>query len=359
MAGQETIGALVEDTTSEEGTNFSQAFLLTEWDRVVDAWQLDTWESYRDVARIGRYRRLSETQRKALWPVFQQVRSGLREQGLVTKAEMFGRLTREVERLDHPPFDHVVVDEAQDVSVAQLRFLAALAGGRANGLFFAGDLGQRIFQQPFSWKELGVDVRGRSQTLRINYRTSHQIRTQADRLLDPAISDVDGNLEERKGTVSVFNGPQPTVQVLEDEEAESSAVSKWLTGRISEGLQPSEIGVFVRSIDQTKRAVAAIKRSRLPYSILDEEVDAEEECMTVGTMHLAKGLEFRAVAVMACDSEVIPLQSRVESIADEADLEEVYNTERNLLYVACTRARDYLLVTGVKPASEFLDDLRM
>ena len=79
--------------------------------------------------------------------------------------------------------------------------------------------------------------------------------------------------------------------------------------------------------------------------------------VNVGTMNLAKGLEFRAVAVMACDAEVIPLQSRVESIVDEADLEEVYNTERNLLYVACTRARDHLLVTGVKPVSEFLDDL--
>ena len=358
LAPQETIVALVEDAAGEEGTNFSRAFLLTEWERVVDAWQLDTWDQYRDVARIGRYRRLSETQRKALWPVFQRVKSDLREQGLVTKAEMFGRLTQEVERLEHTPFGHVVVDEAQDVSVAQLRFLAALAGSKANGLFFAGDLGQRIFQQPFSWKELGVDVRGRSQTLRINYCTSHQIRTRADRLLDPSISDVDGNLEERKGTVSVFNGPQPAIQVAEDEEAESTAVSDWLTARISEGLQPGEISVFVRSIDQISRAVAAVTQSRLPYSILDDDMDAGEGCLTVGTMHLAKGLEFRAVAVMACDSEVIPLQSRVESIADEADLEEVYNTERNLLYVACTRARDHLLVTGVEPASEFLDDLR-
>ena len=75
-------------------------------------------------------------------------------------------------------------------------------------------------------------------------------------------------------------------------------------------------------------------------------------------MHLAKGLEFRAVAVIACDDEVIPQQERIESISDESDLEEVYTTERHLLYVACTRARDYLLVTGVKPSSEFLDDLR-
>ena len=359
LAGQDTIAALVEDASGKEGTNFSQAFLVTEWERVVDAWQLDNWDSYRDVARIGRYRRLSETQRKALWPVFQRVRSGLRERGLLTRSELFGLLTRHISETGHPPFDFIVVDESQDVSVAQLRFLAAIAGGRPNGLFFAGDLGQRIFQQPFSWKELGVDVRGRSPTLRINYRTSHQIRTQADRLLDPEISDVDGNLEDRKGTVSVFNGPKPTIQVLEDEEAESSAVSDWLTARFSEGLQPGEIGLFVRSKDQMTRAVAAVERSRLPYYILDECGDAEEGCLTVGAMHLAKGLEFRAVAVMACDSEVIPLQSRVESIADGADLEEVYNTERNLLYVACTRARDHLLVTGVKPVSEFLDDLQM
>lgn len=75
-------------------------------------------------------------------------------------------------------------------------------------------------------------------------------------------------------------------------------------------------------------------------------------------MHVAKGLEFRAVAVMACDDEVIPSQRRIETVADEADLEEVYNTERHLLYVACTRARDALLVTGVKPGSEFLEDLQ-
>ena len=359
LARREAVESLVEDAASLEDTTFSLAFLLTEWDRVVDAWQLATWEDYRDVARIGRYRRLSESQRKNLWPVFERVKSGLRDRGLVTRAEMFGRLTKEIEQLEKPPFRFVVIDEAQDLSVAQLRFLAALAGGRPNGLYFAGDLGQRIFQQPFSWKELGVDVRGRSQTLRINYRISHQIRTQADRLLDPEMSDVDGNLEERKGTVSVFNGPKPTIQVLEDEGGESIAVSEWLAARISEGLQPSEIGVFVRSTEQMERAVATVKLSGVPYVVLDDDMEATGSCLTISTMHLVKDLEFRAVALMACDSEVIPLQSRVESIADEADLEEVYNTERNLLYVACTRARDHLLVTGVKPASEFLDDLRM
>src|SRR5205807_1843585 len=104
--------------------------------------------------------------------------------------------------------------EAQDLGVAQLRFLAALGGERPNGLFFAGDLGQRIFQTAFSWKALGVDVRGRSRILHVNYRTSHQIRQQADRLLGPELADVDGNREGRRGTVSIFNGPAPQIDTF-------------------------------------------------------------------------------------------------------------------------------------------------
>ena len=167
----------------------------------MDTWQLGSWESYRDVIRLGRKTRLKESQRKFLWSIFSRVRDGLTAQGLITVSGMFSRLAEKYEAGSASPFDFIVVDEAQDVGVAQLRLLAALAANRKNALFFAGDLGQRIFQQPFSWKALGVDVRGRSSTLKINYRTSHQIRMQADRLLGPEATDVDGNTEVRKGTV--------------------------------------------------------------------------------------------------------------------------------------------------------------
>ena len=359
LAKREIVRELLQEASTLEGTKFSLTFLAAEWERVIDPWQLASWEDYRDIARIGRYRRLTGPQRQTLWPIFERVRSRLREQKLITMAEVFERMTCGLNQEKQLIFDHVVVDEAQDISVAQLRFLAALAGEHPNGLFFAGDLGQRIFQQPFSWKEMGVDVRGRSQTLRINYRTSHQIRMQADRLLDPELSDVDGNVEDRKGTISVFNGPRPSIQAFDTEESECANVSAWLTARISEHISPSELCVFVRSEDQMGRAVETIKRAGMTHAVLDDDMEGRDDCVMVGTMHLAKGLEFRAVAVIACDSEIIPLQSRVESIADEADLEEVYNTERNLLYVSCTRARDNLLVTGVRPVSEFLDDLAM
>jgi mRNA-degrading endonuclease RelE of RelBE toxin-antitoxin system len=341
-----------------EDQKFSPAFLLQEWEELVDAWQLESWEAYRDVKRLGRKTRLPEARRATLWAVFDAVRKRLDAEGVITGAGMFNRLAGQLRERKHPPFDYVVVDEAQDVSVAQLRFLAAFGAERPNGLFFAGDLGQRIFQQPFSWKSLGVDIRGRARTLHINYRTSHQIRTQADRLLAPEVADVDGNVEERRGTVSVFNGPPPIVQTFDSQAKEIEAVGAWLADRSKEGVMQHEIGVFVRSEAELERARAALALAGLPFKLLDDGVETTHGQVSIGSMHLAKGLEFRAVAVMACDDEVIPLQARIETAAEDSDLEEVYNTERHLLYVACTRARDHLLVTSVEPASEFLDDLK-
>ena len=358
LASDEHVRALLDGVAAGVARHrFSAHFLWTEWSKVVDAWQLQSWEDYRDVQRLGRKTRLAEKQRELLWSIFSKVRSTLADEDRSTEPAMFTRLAAQIAEAAHPPFDFCVIDEAQDVGVAELRFLAALGGGRPNRLFFAGDLGQRIFQTPFSWRALGVDVRGRSHTLRINYRTSHQIRRQADRLLPPELADVDGNAEKRGATVSVFNGPAPEVATFESPDDEASAIAEWLRARTAEGYAPQAIGVFVRSPDQVARAVSAVRSAGLPPVELDTRSGVASGAVAVGTMHLAKGLEFRAVVVSACDDEVLPLQSRIERVSDDADLEEVYSTERHLLYVACTRARDRLLVTGVKPASEFLDDL--
>ncbi len=338
---------------------FSQSFLLAEWTQVVDAWQLKSWEDYRDVRRLGRKSRLNEAKRAELWAVFHAVLQRLQNSGKQTEAGMFTALANKLQSAKHAPYDYAVIDEAQDVSVAQLRFLAALGGERSQSLFFSGDLGQRIFQQPFSWSSLGVQIRGRAKTLRINYRTSHQIRSQADCLLDPEISDVDGNTERRTDTISVFNGPAPRIQVLGSEAEEIQAVADALKQWTADGIRPNEIGVFVRSEAEIPRGQSAIEAAGLQANPLTEAFETKPGTVVLSTMHLAKGLEFRAVVVMACDDEVIPNQARIDAIGDTADLEDIYNTERQLLYVACTRARDQLLITSTDPASEFVDDLAL
>lgn len=358
IADLKTIRSCLEEASAKvDGHKFALNFLCSEWQEIVDAWQICTWEDYRDVKRLGRKTRLPEKQRVILWEIFQKVLDTLKSQNMVTFAGMFATLADQMPERKRPPFDFSVVDEAQDIGIQQMRFLAAMGQGNPNSLFFAGDMGQRIFQHPFSWKALGVDIRGRSRTLNVNYRTSHQIRTQADLLLGPEISDVDGNTDKRTGTISVFNGPPPKVSTFHSEDEENQAIGSWLASLRSGGVALHEMSVFVRTDNEVDRATAALNLAGLPYVVLDENVATEFERVSVSVMHLAKGLEFRAVAVMACDDEVIPSQKRIESVTEESDLEEVYNTERHLLYVACTRAREHLMVTGVKPGSEFLDDL--
>jgi superfamily I DNA/RNA helicase len=148
------------------------------------------------------------------------------------------------------------------------------------------------------------------------------------------------------------------IRVLKDAAEECTVVSSWLADQVKEGVLPGEMGVFVRSEAEIPRAEAAVKSAGLPPALLDDKVQTARDRVSVGVMHLSKGLEFRSVAVMACDDEVLPLQSRISAVTDDGDLEDVYETERHLLYVACTRARDHLLVTGVAPGSEFLEDLR-
>ena len=360
LATRAEVRVLIEGASQAvSGHKFGLPFLYSEWEHVVDAWQLHTWEQYRVVPRLGRKTRVAEPQRRVLWSIFEKVVAALEAGALLTEAGLFTKLAGALDASGQAPFDYAIVDESQDISIPHLRYLAVLGRVRKDALFFAGDLGQRIFQQPFSWRSLGVDIRGRSRTLQINYRTSHQIRAQADRLLNATVTDVDENEEVRGGTISIFDGDAPLVSVLGSAAEESAAVGKWIAARLKDGVSLHEIGVLVRTEAEYPRARAALEAAQAPYKVLDENVATQSGYISIAKIELSKGLEFRCVAVMACDAEIIPLLPRLESAADEPDMREVYETERHLLYVACTRARDHLLVTSANTPSEFLDDLRL
>lgn len=358
LVPDDLLRSLMTKARESEGAKFNERFLMSEWTHVVDAWQIKTAESYAGVPRLGRKNRMGKKQRDALWPIFARLIDGIASRGLETEASVFWAVATHFSSKTDKPFNHIVVDEAQDLGVPTLRFLAAIAPPASDALFFAGDLGQRIFQQPFSWKALGVNVHGRSTTLKVNYRTSHQIREAADRLLTTTVSDVDGRDEDRKGTVSVFNGPIPVVLLAEDAAAEGKAIGAFISRCLADGIAPKEIGVFVRTRDVLGRARDAVAVGGATPSEITLFKGPAAGAVRIGIMHLAKGLEFRAVVVMACDDALLPLRQRVEAVADETELDDVVETERQLFYVACTRARDRLMVTGVKPGSEFIQDLK-
>ena len=356
LATAPVVQELLEEASRTVGGHaFSPRFLLTEWEQVVDAWQLGTWEAYRDFARPGGEPPLPETQRALLWSIFERVQRGLQARNLTTEAALFTAAASAVAGGKPPPFDFAVVDDAEDLSVAHLRFFAALGAHRPNALFFSGNLGERLVQPPLAWESLGVDVRGRSRTLRVNYRASHQICEYTDRLLGPKAAGPDGHRASRTDAVATFNGPPAAIRVLADPAAEIRAVAAWLGEQWDAYVPTGEMAILVRSEGQLHRAKAAAAASGLRYTLQPPLTCGR---VWVGTMHAAKGLEFRAVAVMACDDQVIPSPTALADAEDHARWREVDAAERRLLYVACTRARDHLLITGVQPASKLLDDLR-
>lgn len=357
LAEDDYIRVQIGDVINEISSDLSPVFVWSEWRLVIDAWQVDSPDAYISVPRIGRKTRLGAKQREKVWAVCSKVHDLLDAQGKVTWATAFTRITESLKGSGDRPYNFVLVDEAQDLGVAELRFLAVLGDMSEQALFFAGDGGQRIFQQPFSWKALGVDIRGRSNRLRVNYRTSHQIRSKADILLPDEVSDVDGNIEDRTGTISVFNGESPEMVCYDNNDKEIEGVADILLEILRQDIAPDEIAIFVRSEAQMPRARAAFKKAAVDWTELERTSLAPPGKVALSSMHLAKGLEFRVVIIMACDYDIVPLAERIENAADESELEEVYNTERHLLYVAATRAREQLFITGVDPISEFVEDM--
>lgn len=314
--------------------SFPVDFLFDEWSLVVDAWDIRERDSYLKLPRLGRKVRMPLARREAAWPVFEALRQDLTRLGKKTDAQ----LVHDVRESGDFPFTNVVIDEAQDISVPELRLLGAALGSSENGLFFAGDIGQRIFRAPFPWAATGVDIRGRSRSLKVNYRTSHQIRRQSDTLLPETLVEPDGTEENRLGLTSIFEGAPPRVSTFETRKDEIEAAAAWFESLLHSGIPADEIVCLVRTAELAEETAQHVSVPVLP-------------------MHEAKGAEYRAVAVIGLDQDLVPLEDRLLTATDEAQLDEVMNTERHLLYVAASRARDHLWMSGVEPVSEFLRDL--
>ena len=295
---------------------------------------------------------------RCLWSIFERVRAGLKARKLITHAQLFSSLATAICEEQETPFDFAVVDEAQDISIAHLRFFAALGGRPAQCALL-----RRRPRPAHLPAALLVESprRGHSRTFAHLARQLSHIAPNPHAGGPSARPDSDRRGWQQRGPERYgFRVQRPAADdsLAQERKRRDQAVGNWIAERAKAGVLPHEFGVFVRSAAQLDRARAAVKEAGIAFKVLDEHVETTSGHVSISTMHLAKGLEFRAVVVMACDDEIIPLQERIETVGDDADLQEVYDTERHLLYVACTRARDHLLVTSVEPASEFLDDLR-
>ncbi|KYF78509.1 hypothetical protein BE20_24260 [Sorangium cellulosum] len=339
------LDGLIETAKSRvaPAAELSLAFLRSEWNAIVDPWGIRSWPAYKGVSRAGRATPLGAKQRLSIWKIFEELQRLLAERRLTTWT---GLCYMAAERLyDARPYDHVIADECQDFGPAELTLLRALAEPGPDDLFLCSDAGQRIYRAAVAWSSAGIDVRGRSTRLSINYRTTDQIRRFSDRILPEALDEGDGEAEKRS-TVSVLNGPPPEVQGFASAAKEVEGVAGVLKDLLASGYKQRDIALFARSEGVLRdRVEAALGKAGLTGHPLSDDQPPSATDVSVGTIHRAKGLEFKVVVVVGCDADLVPLTYLQKELVDEADREAFLEQERHLLYVACTRARERLVVT--------------
>jgi superfamily I DNA/RNA helicase/mRNA-degrading endonuclease RelE of RelBE toxin-antitoxin system len=355
LAKDSVIQNLLRDGQKKNSVSeFTLPQIVSEWRAIVDAWSAQSWLEYKAIPRTGRGMPLGAKQRKLLWSVFDHMKERLRSQNMRTWGDVFANVISGISGKEYLQFDHVIIDEVQDLGVPELKLVRALAIEGVNDLLLCGDMGQQIYQRNLSWKAVGIDIQGRSSRLKVNYRTTHQIKTFSDQLIPFQNKNGDGEVEDRF-TVSMFEGADPLVRGFDTKGQEIDAVSKWIIDIISQGGLPHEIGIFTRTNKLIKNAQESVQKADQEYRELDDDMETEVGLVSVGTMHRAKGLEFKFVVVMACDQDTLPLMSVINSQSDPADIDDFIEQERHLLYVACTRAREHLLITYSGQPSEFIE----
>jgi hypothetical protein len=358
LLGAEDEKVLWAGLIGELGLSFTPVFLSEEWRQVVLARRISTAADYLAAKRTGRGRALGAVQRAQVWQAIWEFEQTLTQQGVWTHETIRREATRLLEESIDKPFRHIIIDEAQDLSPDQWRLLRAAVAEAPDDIFIAGDTHQRIYDNRVSLREVGINIAGRSSRLNINYRTTAEILGWSLGLLrGEPVDDMEGGLDSIAGCKSHVHGKPPELSGHDSADTEAAFITETVQGWIVNGIAPSEIGIAVRAKWSASKIEGALRRVRIDYVDLAKASD-DDQAVRIGTMHRMKGLEFRCMCVAGVSATLVPAANAVTPIQnDKQTHQQDLERERCLLFVACTRAREELVVTWHGEPSPFLTAL--
>jgi superfamily I DNA/RNA helicase len=334
----------------------SQLMLIKkEYDRFIQPYGIEVKEEYLNFLRKGGKTKISKKEREEIWKVVEYVRSEMEARGWYEYPDII-RIARKW--LETNPgrlsYRAAIVDEAQDFTEESFKLLRALVPKNRNDLFIVGDPHQRIYSRFAVLSRCGIDVRGqRSRRLRINYRTTEQIRKQAMKVIRHIpFDDLDGG-QNFADDISLMSGTEPVCVNFTNVNLERQFILKQVKELLREGILPHEIGLFSRTKRMVERYRKFLEDNGVSASLLTTESHLSNKAVHCGTMHRSKGLEFRVVFLAGVNEKVVPLGAFTK-IKDVEEREEKMRQERSLLYVASTRAREKLFITSYGKPSPFL-----
>lgn len=346
------------ETFTGEDFDLPEGFFQEEWETIVQAQNIQTVAEYVKAARPGRGIRLDRKTRMRVWKVFDEYRALMDADKVCDSAcamnECAQLLTSGPEvRL----YSSVIVDEGQDFGPSAYRLLRAIAGKeRTNDLFIVGDTHQRIYKNKVILSRCGINVRGRSGKLRMNYRTTEEIRRSAMNVLSGlSFDDLDEGIDDEKGYISLSHGIKPVVTTYSTQDQEAEALVKTIQEQTGAGIDPREICVVARTnalVDEYKKYLTAAGIAC--FEIKRQQADDRSRMgVRLATMHRVKGLEFTVVFIVGATKNNLPLKSAVNR-TDPTEREAAMVGERCLLYVAMTRAKKMVSISTYGSLSPFL-----
>ncbi len=347
---------LWDDFLEQNLTEFDTLFLTTEYQNVILFNDIKNLEDYLKVSRIGRGKPISRKIKMEVWELVEKYNHKKKEESYVDRAELFNLVTNHLKSATERPFKNVITDEVQDLSNIELRFLRALVEEKANDLFLVGDPYQKIYTRKINFTAAGISIRGnRSKQLKINYRTSEEIK----RLAVTAVKginydDFDGETEKLNGYLSLFHGEQPTYEVYKTKSDEINAIINHIAELKEKGFKLNDIALAFRTKEALKEVKTALHKNKIPFTD-NAAVGNDNTGIILSTFHGIKGLEFKAVMLCDVNNRTVPLMIQKMDTMEQQEKEDYLNREKSLLYVAMTRAISVLKITGTGIKSELIN----
>ncbi|ABK43863.1 UvrD/REP helicase [Magnetococcus marinus MC-1] len=340
---------------------YEPSFYREEWEQVIQPQGITTVTDYFKAPRLGRGTRLNRKARKEVWAVFEEYRYLLDENGLREPDDAMRDALQLLDQKGHDlPYCAVVVDEAQDMGHQAFRLIRRLVpdGDEVqNDIFIVGDGHQRIYRHKVVLGQCGVNIRGRSRKLRINYRTTEENRRWAVGLLEGVpVDDLDGGADDQKGYKSLLHGEQPAVHHFKTAKEESDHIVSLLKECEANGQELSTVCIVARTNGILEQYKAELEAAGIKTHMIHRG-EAEKRSVTgvrLATMHRIKGLEFETIIVGSVNEGIVPFSRAVTNTDDPVVRKESENRERALLYVAATRAKRQVVVCSYGRASQFI-----
>jgi mRNA-degrading endonuclease RelE of RelBE toxin-antitoxin system len=336
-------------------SRFDERFLFEEYNEIILGNAVEDVNQYYKTSRTGRSVRIGRQDKKLIWDLSEEFK--IAREGSYTKMELCNLLIEHYRSGGVQPFSHIICDEIQDFSIPELSLLRSLVPDKENDLFLVGDPFQNIYGRRINFSKSGINIRGRrSRKLKVNYRTTEEIKKRAvSMLVGEHFDDFDGEEESTNGYVSLMHGQNPQYNVFDSFEMEESFISDKINTLLQNGqVKPSEICIASRTnkqIDDIKRMLNSLGLKYADIQSTRKNMDS----IVVSTFHNLKGHEFKHLFVKGFDRDRVPFKHPEYDSYTDVQLKDYLKQEKSLYYVVFSRAIQTLIVTGVGEKSDWME----